>query len=125
MDVDQPFRPAAKRESVDLSNSSGFGKLSLESRRASEVHLNESSNRLQSPLGGPDAEQDDLMTHLLERNLVREDSDNPMQAVVEQMREQRMSSVANVSQYVFTHLALLAGIVSDLREEGIVPPPTD
>lgn len=125
MDLDQPFSPATKRESVDLSNSSGFGKLSLESRQASEIHLNKSPHLLQSSSKEPEAEQEDLMTHLLERNLLPEDRDNPMQAVVEQMREQRMSSVANASQYVFTHLALLAGIVSDLREEGIVPPPTD
>jgi hypothetical protein len=66
---------------------------------------------------------DDSTSALVEklkcRTLLPEDYTEPIKALVDQMREQRMSSVANAGQYAFTYLALMAGIRSDLVDEGV------
>lgn len=60
-----------------------------------------------------------LVEKLKCRTLLPEDHSEPIKALVDQMREQRMSSVANAGQYAFTYLALMAGIRSDLLDEGV------
>lgn len=60
-----------------------------------------------------------LVRHLNRKGLQQEDRTDPVKSLVDQMREQRMNSVANAGQYLFTHLALYAGIVADLKLEGI------
>lgn len=54
------------------------------------------------------------------KELLPEDHSDPILSLVNQMREQRMSSVANAGQYIFTYLALMAGISQELAEEGII-----
>ena len=62
-----------------------------------------------------------LQARLGIKDLLPEDHSDPILSLVDQMREQRMSSVANAGQYIFTYLALLAGISQELAEEGITP----
>jgi len=61
----------------------------------------------------------DLIQHLNRKGLQPEDRTDPVKSLVDQMREQRMNSVANAGQYLFTHLALYAGIIADLKREGV------
>lgn len=60
-----------------------------------------------------------LQARLGIKELLPEDHSDPILSLVDQMREQRMSSVANAGQYIFTYLALLAGISQELAEEGV------
>lgn len=60
-----------------------------------------------------------LVRHLAEKELQPVDRADPVKSLVDQMREQRMNSVANAGQYLFTHLALYAGIIADLKNEGV------
>lgn len=60
-----------------------------------------------------------LVEHLNRKGLQKEDLTDPVKSLVDQMREQRMNSVANAGQYLFTHLALYAGIIADLKNEGV------
>lgn len=60
-----------------------------------------------------------LQARLGIKDLLPEDHTDPIHSLVNQMREQRMSSVANAGQYIFTYLALLAGISQELAEEGV------
>lgn len=61
-----------------------------------------------------------IIAKLEQRDLLPQDITDPVKSLVDQMREQRMSSVANAGQYVFTYLALMAGIARDLKDEGLV-----
>lgn len=60
-----------------------------------------------------------LQARLGIKELLPEDHSDPILSLVDQMREQRMSSVANAGQNIFTYLALLAGISQELAEEGV------
>ena len=62
----------------------------------------------------------ELCARLKHKELLPEDLSDPIMSLVDQMREQRMSSVANPGQYVFTYLALMAGLNAQLKKEGIV-----
>jgi len=43
---------------------------------------------------------------------------DPIRGAVDEMREQRMSMVANLSQYSFCYEAVLEQLLQDLKEEG-------
>ena len=67
----------------------------------------------------PDSTTAALCARLKQTELMPQDYADPIKSLVDQMREQRMSSVANPGQYVFTYLALMAGITAQLENEGV------
>lgn len=120
-----PPRARVRRSGSDLGSSLPLQDLSLteddvvsttSSPAKSETHVTRppairSASSQESPRH--------LQARLGVKELLPEDHSDPILSLVNQMREQRMSSVANAGQYIFTYLALLAGITQELAEEGI------
>lgn len=124
-----PPRARVRRSGSDFSSSLSLKDLSLnaESTAPAAVAPADSTEQNDPQLKRPSAIRSTssqesprhLQAHLGIKELLPEDHSDPILSLVNQMREQRMSSVANAGQYIFTYLALLAGISQELAEEGI------
>jgi hypothetical protein len=124
-----PPRARVRRSGSDLGSSLSLQDLSLTADKNAPVTVpptdsteqDESQPKRPSPIRSTSSQESPrhLSAHLGIKELLPEDHTDPILSLVNQMREQRMSSVANAGQYIFTYLALLAGISQELAEEGI------
>lgn len=126
-----PPRARVRRSGSDLGSSLTLQDLTLTeegtlastlpSAEPKETALGESNSKRPAVIRSTSSQESPrhLQAHLGIKDLLPEDHSDPILALVNQMREQRMSSVANAGQYIFTYLALLAGISQELAEEGV------